>query len=194
MSAAEHLLSRLKTCGVTVSLSEDNCGLQFKGPKSAVDAETLAQLKEHKGEIVQLLSNGARIRAWRRMITAVPLPEPWTDTERLAARQIEALRDHSIDFLDGDFILDAVHCGWGEIEVFGVHEGTAPVERLDSYGLIPLLAWSGLGLTLTGIDHNHAQLTSWTGSVLKHPRVRPNHSGAVPWWRHPHFLRGPYRE
>ena len=30
------------------------------------------------------------------MITAVPLPEPWTDTERLAAGQIEALRDHSI--------------------------------------------------------------------------------------------------
>jgi hypothetical protein len=25
--------------------------------------------------------------------------------------------------------------------------------------------------------------------VLRHPRVRHNHSGAVPWWRHPHFLR-----
>jgi len=194
MSAAEHLLSRLKTCGVTASLSEGNCSLKFKGPKSAVDVETLAQLKEHKAEIVQLLSNAARVRAWRKAITAVPLPEPWTDAERLAAREIEALRDHSIAFVDGDFILDAVHCGWGEIEIFGVHEGTAPVERLDAYGLMPSLAFSTLGLTLTGIDHDHAQLTSWTGSVLRHPRVRHNHSGAVPWWRHPHFLRGPYRQ
>ena len=50
MNAAEYLLSRLKTSGVTVSLSEDGCHLKFKGPKSAVDAETLAQLKEHKGD------------------------------------------------------------------------------------------------------------------------------------------------
>jgi hypothetical protein len=165
-----------------------------KWPAKARAAALALEETGDKADTKDLLSNGARIRAWRKMITAVPLPEPWTDTERLAARQIEALRDRSIDFLDGDFSLEAVHCGWGEIEVFGVHEGAAPVKRLDSYGLIPSLAWSGLGLTLTGIDHDHAQLTSWTGSVLRHPRVRRNQSGAVPWWRHPHFLRGPYRE
>ncbi len=42
------------------------------------------------------------------------------------------------------------------------------------WGLIPLLAWSCLSLTLTKIEAHAATLTSPLGALLRHPRRRPN--------------------
>ncbi len=57
----------------------------------------------------------------------VPDHEADTDAQRLLAGRIEALRDASLEFLDGEFALEAVRNGWDEVQLFGVHEGAATV-------------------------------------------------------------------
>lgn len=129
----------------------------------------------------------AVINSWRAEIEALELIRPASDAEQLIAREFTALKNAKFEFLDGEFALAAVSSGWCEIQIFGVHEGSAPAARCDAFGLIPALAFSVLGCTLADIGPEHALVPSATGATLKHSRFRANHNEAVAWWQHPHF-------
>lgn len=129
----------------------------------------------------------ACLRGWRTAIEAAWLPPAQTDEDQLRAESVAKLRSASLAFLDGDRTLEAVHCGWCEIQLFGVYGGIAPAARLDVLGLIPLLTWSVLGLELAALNSEHALLMNKRGARLKHPRFRHGHNEAVPWWTHQLF-------
>ena len=207
MNTVWHLLSRVKACGVTVGLSRDNCNLKCRGPKQALEPETLAGLKKHKAEIVRLLRDNATaltarefsfestleshqaqmLKRWRTEIEAAWLPRPISDHDVLRSKKFDLLETASLSFLDDGHAFDAVRSGWSPVQLFGVHRCDATAERLDTLGLVPLIAWGSLNLELQGIGAEHAHLTTSTGALLKHPRFKANHSEALPWWQHPQF-------
>jgi hypothetical protein len=174
-------------------------------PPSVADFEERASILEESGELCRAEANKAAaldmgypnprafysavIHSWRKNIEAVSLPAPASNSEQIKYGRFDALKTSSLKFLESEFALAAVSCGWDELALFGVHEGSAPVERIEAYGLMPLLAWSVLGLKLSSIGREHAVLTSCPGATLKHPRFRANFNEAVPWWAHPQFSR-----
>lgn len=100
----------------------------------------------------------------------------------------ERLRQATLAFQSGPFAGQAKALGWGEISLFGVHRD-AP-RRIDAWGLIPLLAWGCLGLTLTKVEADAATLASPRGSLIKHMRSRAGHANAVAWQTLPAFGEG----
>src|SRR5262249_36310377 len=96
----------------------------------------------------------------------------------------------TIVFRSSVFAEQSQALGWNEISLFGVHGGAYPKERMDAWGLIPLLAWSGLSLKLTKMEADAATVTSPRGSLLRHPRRRANYDLAMPWWAHPALKEG----
>jgi hypothetical protein len=120
-----------------------------------------------------LSSPGSQIPASKQ---AAEAPIANTDGERL--------RQATLAFRSSPFADQAKALGWDEISLFGVHRGTHPKERMDAWGLIPLLAWNCLSLTLTEIEADAARLTSPRGALLTHPRKRANHDEAIAWQAH----------
>jgi hypothetical protein len=170
-------------------------------PPSVATFEERAAIREESGELSRAEANqvaaqefgyphpkafySAVIHAWRAAIEAAWLPAPASDCEQIKYGKFDALKTSSLAFLHSDFAT----CGWDELALFAVHESSAPAERIDSYGLLPLIAWSILGLKVSDIGREHATLTTYSGATLRHPRFRANHNEAVPWWTHPQFGR-----
>ncbi|MGA7325068.1 MAG: hypothetical protein WBX25_11425 [Rhodomicrobium sp.] len=102
----------------------------------------------------------------------------------------ERLEQATFTFQSSPFAEQANALGWDEIALFGVHKGTHPKERIDVWGLIPLLAWSGLSLALTKMEADAATITSPRGSLLRHPRRRANHEEGIAWQAHPALREG----
>jgi hypothetical protein len=138
----------------------------------------------------------ARLSAWRGAIdTFKPYWLCGSHAEQAPVSNAFDLKSASLDFLNGEHALEAVRLGWDEVQLFGVHEGAAPVERLDALGLVSVLAWSTLGLELRELGPGGALLKSRAGAGLCHPRFRANHNEAVPFWQHPIFqCEGPAHE
>jgi hypothetical protein len=126
------------------------------------------------------------LNGWRASVETASPPQLLLEL----LEKFETLRTASLTFLDSGFALDAVHHGWDELQLFAVHKGSEPIMRVDAYGLVPMLAWSGLGLVLLDVDAGHATVTTRSGSLLRQPRLRAGHSAAVPWWEHSLFNAG----
>jgi hypothetical protein len=102
----------------------------------------------------------------------------------------ERLKQATLAFQASQFAEQAAALGWDDISLYGVHKNGAPIEPIDAWGLIPSLAWSSLGLTLTKIEADAATMTSSGGSLLRHPRWRANIREAIAWQAHPAFAEG----
>ncbi len=169
------------------SFEERAACLEFDGGMSRAEANNAAALEMGYPHPKAFYS--AVIHSWHVAIEAAWLPAPASNSEQIKYGRFDALKTSSLEFLESEFALAAVSCGWDELALFGMHEGSAPVERIEAYGLVPLLAWSVLGLKLSSIGREHAVLTSCAGATLKHPRFRANFSEACVWWAHPQFSR-----
>jgi hypothetical protein len=111
---------------------------------------------------------------------APPAMGPGGDRLRRATRVFEA----------SEFAGQAEALGWDDISLYGVHKDGPPEERIDAWGLIPLLAWSVQSLRLTKIEADAATVTSSKGSLLQLPRMRANRGEAIAWQAHPAFAEG----
>ena len=117
----------------------------------------------------------AVIAEWRTAIASVKSDRP----------EIEKLKTASLRFLDGPDAAAAVDNGWDAISLFGMHEGNAPKERIDAWGLVLFLAWGVHRCTVETIDQKVCALRTRSGAVQSQPRFRANFDEAVPWWQHP---------
>jgi hypothetical protein len=118
----------------------------------------------------------AAIEAWRSEIAAAP---------STGIRDFDKLAAVSLRFLDSDWAVKALAAGWDETALFAVHEGQAPKERTDAWGLIPVLAWDFHGCTIEGFSRDACALRTRRGGMLRQPRMRANVDQAAPFWRHP---------
>ena len=101
------------------------------------------------------------------------------------------LRSASLMFLRSVQASMAVHFGWMDLDLFGVYKDLLPLmkARLDACGLIPMMAWAPWQpVTLKSIDEDFAELVTPSGSVLRHPRVRPARHLQVVWWSNPFLI------
>ena len=117
----------------------------------------------------------AAVEGWRLAIMATP-PTGNRDLDKLAAV--------SLNFLGGGWALKVLGAGWDEVSLFGIHEGNAPRERLDAWGMMSFVAWGTRGYTIEACGRDFCVLRTSSGSTLRLPRMRSNFDAAVPFWRH----------
>jgi hypothetical protein len=99
-------------------------------------------------------------------------------TKRMRARLELVTRE----FLKSPFFADAMHFGWTDEELFGVHP-IAPMVRVDQLGIVSGLAISRLaGPRLERIGPDAAIVRCSSGSRLSAPRTRQGESAGIPWW------------
>jgi len=115
------------------------------------------------------------INEWRSAIAAVRSDRP----------EIEKLKTASLRFLASPDATAAVENGWDAVSLFGMHEGTAPKERIDCWGLVLFLAWGVHGCTVETVDQKVCALRTRSGAVQTLRRNRANFDEAIPWWKHP---------
>ncbi len=78
----------------------------------------------------------ACLKSWRAAIEAAPALAAQNDEQRLRAESAAQLRKVSLEVLAaGDMPMRAVSCGWDHVQLFGVHEGSAPEKRGDACGI-----------------------------------------------------------
>ena len=179
--SASALLARLKEAGVSVEAEGGN--LRLRGPKAVLGNEVLTELRANKAELLDALktppapaqSHEGVIAEWRFAIASVA-----TDQVNIAKLKIA-----SLCFLDGLDAVEAVSCGWDAVSLFGVHQGPAPHERLDAWGLIPAQVWGVLHCSIVNFDRDACMLRTPRTATLRQPRLRANFDQAVPWWMHP---------
>ncbi len=178
--SASALLARLKEAGVTVEPEGGN--LRLKGPKAALGKEVLTELRANKAELLDALktppaparSQEGVIAEWRAVIGGVA-----TDQINIAKLKTVSLR-----FLDSSDAAAAIACGWDVVNLFGVHHGPAPHERLDAWGLIPAQVWGVLRCLIVKFERDACLLRTPRGALLRQSRLRANFDQAVPWWMH----------
>lgn len=180
--SASTVLTRLKEAGVKIAVSEGQ--LKLKGPKSALNDDVLSELRAIKAELIRLLSAAEPAPA--------TLPEDIISQWRSEIEQVrphipefERLRSVSLRFLASLDALIAVENEWDAVSLFGIHEGNAPKERIDCWGLVLFMAWGVHGCTVETIGQKVCALRTRSGAVQTQPRLKANFDQAVPWWRHP---------
>ena len=104
---------------------------------------------------------------------------------KLNSPEIEKLKTVSLRFLDSADAIIAVENEWDAVSLFGMHEGKAPRERIDCWGLVLFLAWGIHRAAVETIDQKVCALRTTSGAVQTQPRNRANLDKAVPWWLHP---------
>jgi hypothetical protein len=122
----------------------------------------------------------AAIEAWRLEIAAAP---------QTGIPGFDKLATVSLRFLGSDWAMQALAADWDETALFGIHEGESPKERIDAWGLVPLLAWGVHGCSIEGFNRDACALRTQRSATLHQPRMRANFDRAVPWWRHPDLAR-----
>lgn len=178
--SASALLAQLKEAGITVEAEGGN--LRLKGPKAALGNEVLTELRANKAELLDALktppaltrSQEGVIAEWRAAIVSVA-----TDQVHIAK-----LKTMSLRFLDSLDAVEAVAFRWDAVSLFGIHQGPAPHERLDAWGLIPAQVWGVLQCSMEHFDCDACVLRTPRGATLRQPRLRANFDRAVPWWMH----------
>ena len=169
------LLRQVTETGGTVRLEGDV--LRLSAPEPLPD-ELRARLREHKAEIVALLSaepandaapiaqsvgappqeiaDGLRAILSADGARGIP-PQRWPRVQRDAARLIE-----------GGWLERALALGWTAAELFGC-DRRAPWHRLDRAGLVLLVG----GHQIVELTGDNAALRTSTGSVLRYRRRPP---------------------
>ncbi|KAI93430.1 hypothetical protein T281_16740 [Rhodomicrobium udaipurense JA643] len=170
---ARALLTRASAKGVELAVAEGK--LRMKG---AASPALLAELREHKADIIALLSapsiTPASIADWRAKAEAVAAADTaW-----------RMLKDVTLAFLDTAEAEEAARLGWDAVSLFGVHAGSAPRQRVDCWGLAVHLAWSVFHLEISGLREDACTLKTGSGAAQTLRRHHPNHADALPWWRH----------
>ena len=89
----------------------------------------------------------AAIRAWRSEIDATP---------QTGIPGFDKLAAVSLRFLVSDWATNALAADWDETALFAIHEGLSPKERIDAWGLVPLLAWGVHRCIIEGFSRNDA--------------------------------------
>jgi hypothetical protein len=117
----------------------------------------------------------AVIEAWRSEIAA---------TQQTGIPDFDRLATVSLRFLESEWVMKALAADWDETALFAIHEGQAPKERTDAWGLIPLLAWGIHSCTIEGFSRDACALRTWRGATLHQPRMRANFDQAAPFWRY----------
>jgi len=174
----------------------------FASPETCIEVDLVAfheraAIREHDGGLPRLDAENEAARelgydtasalysdviaSWRSKVIAAP------KTEIHGFGKLAAV---SIKFLASEWPMKALEAGWDDLGLFAVHEGSAPRERLDAQGLVPLITWGVLGCTILGLNRHAAALRTQQGSTLHQPRVRANFDQAVPWWRHSTITHG----
>ena len=146
---------------------------------AAATTATFAAEAQNNGATVAEVAGVAVAKPKTSRIIIAPPQAPSVDGERL--------KQATLAFQSSPFAEEAAALGWDAISLFGVHLDMHPKERLDAWGLIPLLAWTALSLTLTKMEADAAMLSSPRGSVLRQPRMRAGRAEAMPWQAHPAF-------
>jgi TubC N-terminal docking domain len=178
--SASALLARLKEAGVAVEAEGGD--LRLKGPKAALGNQVLTELRANKAELLDTLktlpapvrSHEGMIAEWRAAIVSV-------ETNQI---DIAKLKTVSLRFLDSPDAFAAVSCGWDAVNLFGVHRGLAPHERLDAWGLVPAQVWGVHRYSIVNFERDACLLRTRRGATLCQPRLRANFDQAVPWWMH----------
>ena len=145
----------------TVIADGDHCD------RATADARALA---EHGFPSWQALADAHRERILGQLDRLPPAPN---DHRRRLLRLTPA-------FLGSVHWTAAVALGWGDSELFGVHE-TSP-RRLDAMGLVPLLAWSLHTVEVAAIDDSGATLRAHLGAKQRYHRFPPGMQAAAPFW------------
>jgi hypothetical protein len=123
---------------------------------------------------VEKSSYAEQIAEWRASISSVRSDLP----------DIEKLKTVSLRFLDSPEAALALENGWDAVSLFGMHEGQAPKERIDCWGLVLFLAWGVHGCTVETIGQKVCALRTRSGAVQTLPRSRASSDQAAPWWLH----------
>jgi TubC N-terminal docking domain len=174
-AAAIDLLRKVSDAGGTVRLEADM--LRLSAPEPLPD-ELRARLREHKAEIVALLSaepandaapvaqsvgvppqeiaDGLRAILSADGARGIP-PQRWPRAQRDAAR-----------LLEGGWLERALALGWTAADLFGC-DRRAPWHRLDRAGLLLLTG----GHEIVELTGDNAALRTSTGSVLRFRRRPP---------------------
>jgi hypothetical protein len=148
--------------------------MEYDGNMPRLDAENAAA-KEMGYETAGALYR-AVIEAWCSEVTAAPRSE---------IHGFDKLRDASLRFLASDWALTALAAGWDDLGLFAVHEGTAPRERLDAWGVLPFFTWGVHKYSIVRFERDFCLLRTSGGSELRQPRMRSNFDQALVWWAHP---------
>jgi hypothetical protein len=148
--------------------------MEYDGSLPRAEAEQAAA-RELGFDTTQTLYR-ASIEAWGSAIVAAPKTGN-PDLDKLAAV--------SLRFLASDWATKALVADWDETALFAIHEGQSPKERIDAWGLVPLLAWGVHRCTIESFSRNSCELRTQRGATLRQPRMWANFDEAVPWWRHP---------
>ncbi len=148
--------------------------LEFDGGLPRLEAENKAARELGQASAETLYR--AAIALWRGEIEAAP---------ETKLHGLEKLRPVSLRFLDSNWVLKALAAGWCAVSLFGAHEGGAPRERIDAWGLLPMLAWGVHKSSIRLIERDFCLLRTIGGAELRQPRMRANFDQAVAWWQHP---------
>ena len=183
---ASAIKNQLDRAGVALMLE----GVNIRAaPKDALTDELRMLIREHKSELLQLLTEEKAARAvetpppsqaqviasWRAALRRLPAP---------VSRDGERLVEVSWAFLDSPHAAAATAIGWNDVDVWGVFDGPCAAIKLrrDAQGLVPGVAWAPWPLRLERIEENGAVLISRQKTELRHYRPMPGANLAVPWW------------
>ena len=135
MSGAAQLLQTARAAGLSLAAAGENLVIETDRDPPP---ELLAELRQHKGELLALLrpspdddpderaaliEEGAGVpRAWAEGYAALcTMPPPtgfWPE-------RWQRIVDATGAFLDR-WAAEAIRCGWSDLDVFGCHEGARP--------------------------------------------------------------------
>ena len=192
---AQRLIEDARAAGL--SMEVDGSDLIVEADRDP-PAELLAELRQHKAEVIAflrpppretadaaqdagdlderaaLVEYGANIpRRWAEGFAAMAsMPAPTGFSPERWARIVDATGT----FLDR-WAADAAKCGWSDLDLFGC-DAAAPDRRFDCMGLVLLLdRWK-----VSGIDEAGADLVTETGAPLRYRR-RPLPGHTVSLWQ-----------
>jgi len=215
MTEAQALIGWLTGSGVTLRVDGD--AIVHRGPRSVLSLDVLAQLRQHKAEVIAELrghedagpptrpgmTQRARIITegdgfgrepadrhtledhappWQALADAHRsqiavalgrLPAPCHDSGR---RLLSVTRR----FAASHWLERALECGWGTLELFGIHD-CDPLDRSDQWGLVTGLALDPRpGDTIGSIDEERAVIR-YRGRSRVERRFEPSQNSVV-WW------------
>ncbi len=182
------------TVATVAGIARQNAFLEKPAPASAVNLVAFherAAIVEYDGDLPRKEADraaardlgygtaealySAAIEAWRSEITAIP---------QTGNHDIDKLATGSLQFLASDWATKALAADWDENALFAIHEGQSPKERIDTWGLIPVLAWSTHRCTIESFSRDECKLRTQRAWTLHQPRMRANFDEGAPWWRH----------
>ena len=181
LDKAEAILTRLRsetastggdsgTLAAVADLPERSAILEFDAGLPRAEAEEAAAREFGFKSLSE--AHAASVARWRVEIERLPA---------LRTADGVRLRRCALAFLDRPWLGQALRLGWGELELWGVHE-LAPFVRGDAMGLVASLALSPLGWKLAELTPHAAITVTQSGWRLTRSRFPAGIGAAVPLW------------